>query len=85
LGGGDSRCQGAIARAAEWVMECRNRDGGFGHYPGTHSDLDAVYFQFGTLVQAELIPGLNSIPEDAHTLSWGHAMAPAKPCVAHRA
>ncbi len=35
----------------------QNPDGGFGHYPGRHSDMDAVYFQFGTLIQAGRIPG----------------------------
>jgi geranylgeranyl transferase type-2 subunit beta len=69
-------CREAIARAVAWVMTCRNPDGGFGHFPGWHSDMDAVYFQFGTLIQAELIPGVRSDLPDAHTLSWGHAMRP---------
>jgi len=76
LGGGAPRCQEAIARAAGWALSCRNNDGGFGHYPGTHSDMDAVYFQFATLVQAGLVPGVKTGLKDAHTLSWGHAMVP---------
>ena len=51
----------AINRAAEWVLTCQNADGGFGHYPGWHSDMDAVYFQLGTLIQAERIPGQSMI------------------------
>jgi len=78
LGRGEARCQEAIARAAAWAMSCRNSDGGFGHYPGKHSDMDAVYFQFGTLAQAELIPGAKSGLKDAHTLAWGHAMTPGE-------
>jgi geranylgeranyl transferase type-2 subunit beta len=66
----------AIAKAADWALSCRNPDGGFGHYPGWHSDMDAVYFQFGTLIQAARVPGAKTGLADAHTLSWGHAMCP---------
>jgi geranylgeranyl transferase type-2 subunit beta len=68
----------AINRAAEWALTCQNSDGGFGHYPGWHSDMDAVYFQLGTLIQAERIPGAKCDLPDAETLSWGHAMKPGK-------
>lgn len=68
----------AIDRAAKWALTCRNSDGGFGHYPQTHSDMDAVYFQLGTLIQAEQIPGASFDLPDAETLSWGHAMKPGK-------
>ena len=68
----------AINRAAEWALTCQNSDGGFGHYPGWHSDMDAVYFQLGTLIQAERIPGAKYDLPDAETLSWGHAMKPGK-------
>jgi len=78
LGGDSAECRAAIAKAAEWVMTCRNPDGGFAHYPKEHSDMDAVYFQFGTLIQAQLIPGTRFDLPDAHTLSWGHAMVPGK-------
>ena len=40
--------------------------------------MDAVYFQLGTLIQAEEIPGANYELPDAETLSWGHAMKPGK-------
>ena len=40
--------------------------------------MDAVYFNFGSLLQA----GIVRIPEpdrpDAHVLGWGHAMKPGK-------
>lgn len=77
---GESRpeCLQAIDRAGGWAISCRNADGGFGHYPGWASDMDAVYFQFGTLVQAEKIPGARYDLADAHTLSWGHAMMPGR-------
>lgn len=78
LGGDDPRCRRAIERGARWALRCRNADGGFGHYPGWHSDMDAVYFQFGALVQAGLIPGARRDLPDAQTLSWGHAMQPGK-------
>ena len=70
--------QASIRRAADWVMTCRNLDGGFAHYPGWPSDMDAVYFQMGTLIQAELIPSANFNLPDAETLSWGHAMRPGR-------
>jgi hypothetical protein len=76
LGGNSPACQAAIAKAARWALRCQNSDGGFGHYPGLPSDMDAVYFQFGTLIQAGLIPGTNFHLPDAETLSWGHVMQP---------
>jgi prenyltransferase beta subunit len=76
LGGNFERCRTAISKAADWALSCRNADAGFGHYPGWHSDMDAVYFQFGTLIQAGRIPGANFDLRDAETLSWGHAMKP---------
>ncbi len=78
LGGDAERCRDAIRRAAEWARGCRNADGGFGHYPGWHSDMDAVYFQLGTLVQAGQVPAANLDLPDAHTLGWGHALQPGK-------
>ena len=76
LGGNSPACRHAIAKAARWALRCQNADGGFGHYPGLPSDMDAVYFQFGTLIQAGLIPGTNFHLPDAETLSWGHVMQP---------
>jgi geranylgeranyl transferase type-2 subunit beta len=67
-------CQAAIERAAHWALSCRNSDGGFGHYPGSTSDADAVYFQVGTLVMAGFLKPAEPLPTDPHLLSWGHLM-----------
>jgi hypothetical protein len=40
--------------------------------------MDAVYFQLGSLIQAEVVPGARYDLPDAHTLSWGHAMHPER-------
>ena len=40
--------------------------------------MDAVYFQFGTLIQAGRIPGARFDLPDAQTLGWGHAMQPGR-------
>lgn len=76
LGGGDPRCEQAIQLTADWALSCRNPNGGFGHFPGWHSDLDACYFQLGTIYQAGRIANLPPPPPDAHLLGWGHAMPP---------
>ncbi len=68
----------AINRAAAWALSCRNPDGGFGHYPGSTSDADAVYFQVGTLVMAGVLPPVDPLPRDPHLLSWGHLMPVVK-------
>lgn len=76
LGGGTEPVKKAIARAVEWSLRCQNPDGGFGHFLGKPSDMDAVYFQLGTLIQGGVIPGVRRDLTDAHTLCWGHAMEP---------
>jgi hypothetical protein len=78
LGGESEPVRRAIEKAAAWALSCRNADGGFGHFPKWHSDMDAVYFQFGTLIQAGRQPLPKRDLPDAHTLSWGHAMQPDK-------
>jgi len=78
LGGGAEPVRKAMAKAADWALRCRNPDGGFGHFPGRPSDMDAVYFQFGSLIQAGRAAGARPDIPDAHTLSWGHAMQPGK-------
>lgn len=78
LGGNMAPCQAAISRGAGWALMCRTADGGFSHYPGEHSDVDALYFQLGTLIQAGRIPGADFNLPDAETLGWGHAMKPGK-------
>jgi geranylgeranyl transferase type-2 subunit beta len=78
LGGDDPKVRAAMSWGAGWALRCRNRDGGFGHFPGKPSDIDAVYFQFGTLIQAGRIPGARLDLPDAQTLGWGHAMQPGR-------
>jgi geranylgeranyl transferase type-2 subunit beta len=72
LGKGRPDCRQALARAAAWALKCRNADGGFGHFPGSTSDADAVYFQAGTLVLAGFLRPARDLPQDAHLLGWGH-------------
>lgn len=78
LGGNTAAVRQAMDKAAQWVLRCRNADAGFSHFPGRPSDMDAVYFQFGTLIQTGSVPGVRSDLPDAHLLSWGHAMQPGK-------
>lgn len=73
-GAGRDDCSAAMDRAAHWALSCRNADGGFGHFPGSTSDADAVYFQVGTLVMADFLPPADPLPADPHLLSWGHLM-----------
>ena len=65
-------CRRAIEKAAAWALTCRNKDGGFGHYPGSPSDMDAVYFQVGTLVMAGFLKPVDPPPKDPQLLGWGH-------------
>jgi geranylgeranyl transferase type-2 subunit beta len=74
LGSDRADCQAAINRAARWALSCRNADGGFGHYPGSTSDADAIYFQIGTLVMAGYLKPVDPLPKDPQLLSWGHLM-----------
>jgi hypothetical protein len=77
LGGGRVECRRAIQKAAAWALTCRNPDGGFGHYPGSPSDADAVYFQVGTLVMAGRLKPVEPLPETPQLLGWGHLLPPA--------
>ena len=72
LGGDRPACRRALARAAGWALRCRNGDGGFGHFPGSVSDTDAVYFQVGTLVMAGVLKSAQLAQADARLLGWGH-------------
>jgi prenyltransferase beta subunit len=67
-------CRRALDRATAWILSCRNADGGFGHYPGSTSDADAVYFQVGALVMAGYLKPVQPLPADPHLLGWGHLM-----------
>jgi geranylgeranyl transferase type-2 subunit beta len=77
-GRGRADCRAAIRRAADWALSCRNADGGFGHFPGSTSDADAVYFQTGILVMAGFLQPCDPLPKDPHLLSWGHLMPVVK-------
>ena len=72
LGGGRPECRRAMERAADWSLSCRNADGGFGHYPGSPSDWDAVFFHVGVLTMAGRLKPAADLPKDAHLLGWGH-------------
>jgi prenyltransferase beta subunit len=72
LGEERPECRRALARAANWALQCRNPDGGFGHFPGSPSDADAIYFQVGTLVMAGVLKPGSPLPRDPHLLGWGH-------------
>jgi geranylgeranyl transferase type-2 subunit beta len=74
LGGDTPACRKAIARAGEWALSCRNKDGGFGHFPGSPSDADANYFQVGALVMAGLLKPIDPLPKTPELLGWGHLM-----------
>jgi hypothetical protein len=74
LGKGRPECRRALDRAAAWALTCRNADGGFGHFPGSTSDADAVYFQVGTLVLAGFLKPADPPPHDPELLGWGHLM-----------
>jgi geranylgeranyl transferase type-2 subunit beta len=72
LGGGRPECRRAMERAADWSLSCRNADGSFGHYPGSPSDWDAVFFHVGVLTMAGRLKPTADLPKDAHLLGWGH-------------
>jgi geranylgeranyl transferase type-2 subunit beta len=74
LGGDRADCRLALARTAAWALSCRNDDGGFGHFPGSTSDADAVYFQVGTLVLAGYLKPAEPLPRDPELLGWGHLL-----------
>jgi prenyltransferase beta subunit len=74
LGHDRADCRAAIQKAARWVLTCRNPDGGFGHFPGSTSDADAIYFHVGVLVLAGFLEPMKPVPKDSHLLSWGHLM-----------
>jgi geranylgeranyl transferase type-2 subunit beta len=74
LGNGRKDCRRSMRKAADWALTCDNSDGGFGHYPGSPSDADAVYFQVGTLVMAGFLQPVSPLPRNPQLYSWGHLM-----------
>jgi hypothetical protein len=74
----DTRVQQAMDKATQWILRCRKADGGFSHFPGDDpSDMDAVYFHTGGLVQSGFLPVRAGLQRE-EILGWGHAMAPEK-------
>lgn len=68
----------AYSKANDWILSCRQQDGGFTHFPDdTNSDMDAVYFQVGGLVESGYFKTIKNI-ENEEILGWGHAMDPEK-------
>lgn len=74
LGHDRPECQRALKGAAKWALSCRNADGGFGHFPGSTSDADAVYFHVGALVLVGFLKPSEPLPRDPELLGWGHLM-----------
>ena len=64
----------ALDKATAWVLRCRNADGGFGHFPGSPSDADAVYFHAGMLVMTGFLRPAAPLPPNPELLGWGHLM-----------
>jgi len=65
-------CTRALEGAARYALACRNPDGGFGHFPGATSDVDAAYFQAGTLVMSGRLSATPVPLRLARVLGWGH-------------
>lgn len=78
LGGDREDVKAALKKATKWVLSCRNADGGFGHYPGSPSDQDAIYFHVGALVMTGWLRPAAIPAKDAPLLSWGHLMEAPK-------
>lgn len=74
----DARVRHAYEKATQWVLTCRKADGGFAHFPtNPHADMDAVYFQVGSLVQSGYLKTAKNLRNE-EILGWGHAMIPGK-------
>jgi geranylgeranyl transferase type-2 subunit beta len=74
----DPRIHEAYKKATEWVLTCRKPDGGFTHFPEeAYSDMDAVYFHAGALVQSGFVRTQRNLKNE-EILGWGHAMVPGK-------
>ena len=74
----DPRIQEAYKKATAWILQCRKPDGGFTHFPEeTNSDMDAVYFHAGALVESDFVQTHDNLKNE-EILGWGHAMDPGK-------
>jgi len=74
LAGSSKEVVAALRKTTQWVLSCRNADGGFGHFPGSTSDMDALYFHLGALVMTGYLKPVEPLPRDPHLLGWGHLM-----------
>jgi len=74
LGQSKPEVRRALDKAVAWVLKCRNAEGGFGHFPGSTSDADAVYFHVGALVMAGWLRPVDPLPVNPELLGWGHLM-----------
>ncbi len=79
----DPRIKEAYRKASDWLMKCKQENGGFSHFPGYTADVDATYFQVGALVEAGILQPKPNLKQE-EILGWGHAMIPDKQysCVA---
>ena len=74
----DPRIKQAYQKATDWILKCHKSDGGFTHFPEeTISDVDAVYFHVGALVEAGYLQMQRNLTNE-EILGWGHAMDPLK-------
>ena len=68
----------AYQSATNWILKCQNQDGGFSHFPdNAPSDVDAVYFHIGGLVESGYLKPVNGIKNE-EIYGWGHLMDPDK-------
>ena len=74
----DPRIKKAYKKATNWILQCRKSDGGFSHFPDEKiSDVDAVYFHVGGLVETGYLQMQKNL-QNEEILGWGHAMNPEK-------
>ncbi len=74
----DPMIQSAYRKANDWILKCRKPDGGFSHFPDEKiSDMDAVYFHVGGLVETGYLKVLPDLKNE-EVMGWGHAMNPKK-------
>jgi len=74
----DPAIQKSYQKATAWILKCHKPDGGFSHYPDEIiSDMDAVYFHVGGLVETGYLQVQANLKNE-EILGWGHAMDPLK-------
>ncbi len=73
-----ARIKKAKQKATDWILKCKKPDGGFSHFPYRNiSDMDAVYFHIGGLVETGFLKTKKNLKNE-EILGWGHAMNPGK-------